>query len=88
MASNGSSEGFTPETVLTAMATMRGGDADKKKAAMEYLGKFQKSVLTIYEDELAPSIANVCSSKAHGLQPSQSSNRMPSQRPPYSQQQH
>lgn len=26
------------------MLTMRGGDADKKKAAMDYLSKFQKSV--------------------------------------------
>lgn len=44
MATNGSPESFAPETVLAAMATMRGGDAGKKKAAMDYLGKFQKSV--------------------------------------------
>lgn len=44
MASNGSPESFAPETILAAMTTMRGGEPDKKKAAMDYLGKFQKSV--------------------------------------------
>lgn len=44
MATNGSQEGFTPQNILTAMITMRGGDASKKKAAMDFLGKFQKSV--------------------------------------------
>lgn len=44
MASNGGPESFAPETILAAMTTMRGGEPDKKKAAMDYLGKFQKSV--------------------------------------------
>jgi len=44
MVTNGAREAFTPHHVLTAMVTMRGGDADKKKAAMDYLGKFQKEV--------------------------------------------
>lgn len=44
MASNGASEAFSPDSVLVAMATMRTGEPDKKKAAMEYLNKFQKSV--------------------------------------------
>lgn len=44
MASNGGPESFDPETILAAMTTMRGGEPDKKKAAMDYLGKFQKSV--------------------------------------------
>lgn len=48
MASNGSPDDFAPDTVLAAMATMRGGDADKKKVAMDYLSKFQKSVWNIY----------------------------------------
>lgn len=44
MATNGPPDSFAPDTILAAMATMRGGDAGKKKAAMDYLGKFQKSV--------------------------------------------
>lgn len=44
MATNGSPDSFSPETILAAMATMRGGEAGKKKAAMDYLSKFQKSV--------------------------------------------
>lgn len=47
MASNGAPDSFAPETILAAMATMRGGEPDKKKAAMDYLGKFQKSVSKI-----------------------------------------
>lgn len=43
MASNGSNDSYTPDTVLAAMSTMRGGEPDKKKAAMDYLSKFQKS---------------------------------------------
>lgn len=46
MASNGGPDSFAPETILAAMTTMRGGEPDKKKAAMDYLGKFQKSVGT------------------------------------------
>lgn len=46
MASNGPNDAFTPDTVLAAMTTMRGGEADKKKAAMDYLSRFQKSVST------------------------------------------
>jgi hypothetical protein len=44
MASNGSAGSFTTQNVLEAIGTLRGGDADKKKIAMDYLGKFQKSV--------------------------------------------
>ncbi|KXJ92412.1 exportin 1-like protein [Microdochium bolleyi] len=43
MAANGSHQAFTPEDVLQAMVTMRGGDTDKKKRAHEYLESFQKS---------------------------------------------
>lgn len=46
MASNGGPDSFAPETILAALTTMRGGEPDKKKAAMDYLGKFQKSVRT------------------------------------------
>ena len=46
MASNSSNDSFTPDTILAAMTTMRGGEPDKKKAAMDYLSKFQKSVRT------------------------------------------
>lgn len=46
MAANGSSDSFAPDTILAAMTTMRGGEPDKKKAAMDYLTKFQKSVGT------------------------------------------
>jgi hypothetical protein len=34
----------SPETVLAAMVTMRGPESSKKKVAMDYLTKFQKSV--------------------------------------------
>ncbi len=44
MATGGVPEVFTAENVLTAMLTMRGSAADKKKVAMDYLAKFQKSV--------------------------------------------
>jgi hypothetical protein len=44
MASHGAAETMSPDTVLAAMATMRGGDANRKKAAMDYLSTFQKSV--------------------------------------------
>ncbi|KAK4163174.1 armadillo-type protein [Cladorrhinum sp. PSN259] len=43
MASNGVEEAFTVPTVLQAMLTMRSGDNDSKKKAVDYLGKFQKS---------------------------------------------
>ncbi|KAK4226777.1 armadillo-type protein [Podospora fimiseda] len=43
MASNGVEEAFTVPTVLQAMMTMRSGDNDGKKKAVDYLGKFQKS---------------------------------------------
>lgn len=44
MASNGVQETFTVPNVLAAMLTMRSGDNDKKKIAVDYLGRFQKSV--------------------------------------------
>ena len=44
MASNGSAQTMAPDAILAAMATMRGGDAGKKKVAMDYLSNFQKSV--------------------------------------------
>lgn len=44
MATNGAPDSFSPETILAAMTTMRGGEPSKKKAAMDYLSKFQKSV--------------------------------------------
>lgn len=44
MASNGVQEVFTVPNILAAMQTMRSGDTEKKKVAMDYLGKFQKSV--------------------------------------------
>lgn len=44
MASNGAADGFTTPNVLQAMLTMRSGDSSTKKAAMDYLQKFQKSV--------------------------------------------
>ena len=46
MATGGVQEAFTADNVLTAMLTMRGSAADKKKVAMDYLAKFQKSVST------------------------------------------
>jgi transportin-3 len=39
-----SAEVVSPEVVLQAMATMRSGNASQKKAAMDYLQRFQKSV--------------------------------------------
>lgn len=44
MASNGTQETFAVPNVLAAMLTMRSGDNDKKKVAVDYLGRFQKSV--------------------------------------------
>jgi transportin-3 len=44
MASNGPQETFAVPNVLAAMLTMRSGDAEKKKVAVDYLGRFQKSV--------------------------------------------
>lgn len=44
MASTGVGEAFSAEMVLQAMVTMRSADVDKKKAAMDYLQRFQKSV--------------------------------------------
>jgi len=46
MATNGALAPFTPQNVLAAMVTMRGGDSSKKEVAMDYLFKFQKSVST------------------------------------------
>lgn len=46
MASNGAQEAFTVPNVLAAMLAMRGGDQEKKKAAVDYLGRYQKSVST------------------------------------------
>ncbi|EFX05450.1 mRNA transport regulator [Grosmannia clavigera kw1407] len=43
MASESAAEVFSPQNVLAGMVTMRGHDASKKKAAMDYLAKFQKS---------------------------------------------
>ncbi|KAK1752159.1 armadillo-type protein [Echria macrotheca] len=43
MASNGAPADFSIPNVLAAVLTMRGGDAEKKKVAVDYLSKFQKS---------------------------------------------
>ncbi|OAA56936.1 mRNA transport regulator [Niveomyces insectorum RCEF 264] len=43
MASDGTADVFTPQNVLDGMVTMRGNDASKKTAAMDYLSRFQKS---------------------------------------------
>ncbi|KAK0637194.1 armadillo-type protein [Bombardia bombarda] len=43
MASNGVQDDFTTPTIMAAMLTMRSGSTDKKTAAHEYLGRFQKS---------------------------------------------
>ncbi|KAK3687352.1 armadillo-type protein [Podospora appendiculata] len=43
MASNGVQANFTVPNILAAMLTMRSSESDKKKAAMDFLGKFQKS---------------------------------------------
>jgi transportin-3 len=52
--SNGSAqEAFTP--VLQAVSSMRDGHREEKKAAHEYLEKFQKSVSS-YSDPRLPSI--------------------------------
>jgi hypothetical protein len=44
MASNGPQDTFAVPSVLAAMLTMRSSDTDKKKVAVDYLGRFQKSV--------------------------------------------
>jgi hypothetical protein len=44
MASTTPQEGFEVQTVLAAMLTMRSGENEKKKVAVDYLGRFQKSV--------------------------------------------
>lgn len=44
MASNSAADAMSPDAVLAAMMTMRGGDATRKQAAMDYLSSFQKSV--------------------------------------------
>ncbi|KAH8884850.1 exportin 1-like protein [Thozetella sp. PMI_491] len=43
MASNGAQDAFAAQNVLAAMLTMRSSEAAKKKAAMDYLTRFQKS---------------------------------------------
>jgi transportin-3 len=43
MASTTPQEGFEVQTVLAAMLTMRSGENEKKKVAVDYLGRFQKS---------------------------------------------
>ncbi|KAJ4294832.1 Nuclear import receptor [Collariella sp. IMI 366227] len=43
MPSNGVQESFAVPNVLAAMQTMRSSDNDKKKVAVDYLGRFQKS---------------------------------------------
>ncbi|KAI0379774.1 ARM repeat-containing protein [Hypomontagnella monticulosa] len=45
MATNGVQQAFSPDEVLQAMLTMRGGDSEKKKKAHEYLELFQKSAV-------------------------------------------
>lgn len=44
MASESAAEVFSPQNVLAGMVTMRGNDPAKKKVAMDYLARFQKSV--------------------------------------------
>lgn len=44
MAANGAQGSYTPENVLAAVVTMRGGEREAKKQAHEYLERFQKSV--------------------------------------------
>ncbi|KAI6359666.1 hypothetical protein MCOR25_006993 [Pyricularia grisea] len=44
MATPGAQDVFTPDNILQAMSTMRSPDREKKKVAMEYLDKFQKSM--------------------------------------------
>lgn len=48
MATPGAQDVFTPDNILQAMLTMRSPDREKKKVAMEYLDKFQKSVRCYY----------------------------------------
>ncbi|CRK16321.1 hypothetical protein BN1708_017479, partial [Verticillium longisporum] len=43
MAANGAQGSYTPENVLAAVVTMRGGEREAKKQAHEYLERFQKS---------------------------------------------
>lgn len=92
MASNGGHDSFAPETILAALTTMRGGEPDKKKAAMDYLGKFQKSVRTSFAlaaaQGLDDRVTNASNRKMHGRRPSRSSNRAPMPKPHYSQRQH
>jgi hypothetical protein len=47
MASTGAQETFPVPSVLAAMLTMRTGDAEKKKAAVDFLARFQKSVRSL-----------------------------------------
>jgi transportin-3 len=58
MASNGARETFEVSHVLAAMLTMRSGDADKKKVAVDYLGRFQKSV-SLVPRPLRRSVRNI-----------------------------
>lgn len=44
MASNGVQADFSLPTVLAAVSTMQSTDTTKKKAATDFLAKFQKSV--------------------------------------------
>ena len=41
MASNGAPADFSVPNILAAVLTMRGGDADKKKVAVDYLRTLQ-----------------------------------------------
>ncbi|KAM0281800.1 hypothetical protein ACHAQH_003382 [Verticillium albo-atrum] len=43
MAANGAQGSYSPENVLAAVVTMRGGEREAKKQAHEYLERFQKS---------------------------------------------
>lgn len=60
MASEVPVEVFSPENVLAGMVTMRGNDASKKKIAMDYLARFQKSesawsvTITILQSSVEP----------------------------------
>ena len=54
MASNGVPGDFSVANVLAAMSTMRATDSDRKQAAMDYLGKFQKSVCSPYRANAHP----------------------------------
>jgi hypothetical protein len=86
MATNGSAAvGFAP--VLTAMATMRDGQREQKKAAHHFLETFQKSVRQGEERAQLSGIVRLiiyCRQK-HGRLPSGSSNPMQTQKLSYSQ---